>query len=146
MARMQSASQAIITCTGWCCRALYERQHRRRTRASTVLGRSSYSQMHPQPSIKEDEHKPEGHAYQRDNSLPHWHGWHAFRRGVATNLHDLGVDDKTIQAILRHSNIGITQNIYIKSVNKSQVSAMDTLSENLGICNDLATNGTETIQ
>ena len=70
MARMQSASQAIITCTGWCCRALYERQHRRRTRASTVLGRSSYSQMHPQPSIKEDEHKPEGHAYQRDNSLP----------------------------------------------------------------------------
>ena len=91
-------------------------------------------------------HKPEGHAYQRDNSLPHWHGWHAFRRGVATNLHDLGVDDKTIQAILRHSNIGITQNIYIKSVNKSQVSAMDTLRENLGICNDLATNGTETIQ
>jgi hypothetical protein len=73
-------------------------------------------------------------------------GWHAFRRGVATNLHDLGVDDKTIQAILRHSNIGITQNIYIKSVNKSQVSAMDALSENLRICNDLATNGTETIQ
>jgi hypothetical protein len=68
---------------------------------------------------QEDEHKPEGHAYQRDNSLPHWHGWHAFRRGVATNLHhDLGVDDKTIQAILRHSNIGITQNIDIKSVNK----------------------------
>jgi hypothetical protein len=56
------------------------------------------------------------------------------------------VDDETIQAILRHSNIGITQNIDIKSVNKSQVSAMDTLSENLGICNDLATNGTETIQ
>jgi hypothetical protein len=73
-------------------------------------------------------------------------GWHAFRRGVATNLHNLGVDDKTIQAILRHSNVGITQNIYIKSVNKSQVSAMDTPSENLGICNDLATNGTETIQ
>jgi integrase len=98
---------------------------------------------------QEDEHKPEGHAHSlnlRDNSLPHWHGWHAFRRGVATNLHDLGVDDKTIQAILRHSNIGITQNIYIKSVNKSQVSAMDTLGENLGICNDLATNGTETIQ
>jgi integrase len=94
---------------------------------------------------QEDEHKPEGHAYQRDNSLPHWHGWHAFRRGVATNLHDLGVDDKTIQAILRHSNIGITQNIYIKSVNKSQVSAMDTLSENLGICNDHATSRDEPI-
>jgi integrase len=89
---------------------------------------------------QEDEHKPEGHVYQRDKSLPEWHGWHAFRRGLATNLHALGVDDKTIQAILRHSNIGITQNIYIKSVNESQVSAMDTLSEKLGTCNDLATN------
>ena len=59
----------------------------------------------------EDEHKPEGHEFQRDNSLPHWHGWHAFRRGLATNLHALGVDDKTIQAILRHSNVGLTINI-----------------------------------
>jgi hypothetical protein len=49
------------------------------------------------------------------------------------------LDDKTIQAILRHSNIGITQNIYIKSVNEFQVSAMDSLSEKLGICNDHAT-------
>jgi integrase len=68
-----------------------------------------------------------------------WHGWHAFRRGLATNLHALGVDDKTIQAILRHSNVGLTMNVYVKSVNESQVSAMDALSEKLGICNDLAT-------
>jgi integrase len=34
-----------------------------------------------------------------------WHGWHALRRGLGTNLHDLGVQDKTIQAILRHSNV-----------------------------------------
>ena len=25
------------------------------------------------------------------------HGWHAFRRGLATNLHRLGVQDKIIQ-------------------------------------------------
>jgi integrase len=87
----------------------------------------------------EDKHKPEGHVYQRDQSLPQWHGWHAFRRGLATNLHALGVDDKTIQAILRQSNVSLTQNIYIKSVMESQVSAMDSLSEKLGICNDLAT-------
>ena len=62
-------------------------------------------------------------------SLPAWHGWHAFRRGLATNLHTLRIDDKTIQAILRHSNIGITQNIYIKSVTDLQVSAMDSFSE-----------------
>jgi integrase len=68
-----------------------------------------------------------------------WHGWHSFRRGLATNLHALGVDDKTIQAILRHSNIGLTMNVYVKSVSKSQVSAMDELSKKLGTCNDLAT-------
>ena len=90
---------------------------------------------------QEEEHKPEGHVFQRDKSLPLWHGWHAFRRGLATNLHTLGVDDKTIQAILRHSNIGITQNIYIKSVSESQVNAMDTLSENLDLCNVRATSG-----
>src|SRR5207302_5293941 len=78
---------------------------------------------------QEEEHKPEAHVFERDSSLPLWHGWHAFRRGLATNLHTLGIDDKTIQAILRHSNIGITQNIYIKSVSESQVSAMDALSE-----------------
>jgi hypothetical protein len=30
-----------------------------------------------------------------------WHGWHAFRRGLATNLHGLGVSDKLIQQFLR---------------------------------------------
>ena len=89
----------------------------------------------------EEGHKPEGHMFQRDKSLPEWHGWHAFRRGLATNLHALGVEDKTIQAILRHSSVGLTMNVYVKSVNESQVNAMDTLSEKLGICNNLATAG-----
>ena len=64
-------------------------------------------------------------ALARDASLPRWHGWHAFRRGLATNLHALGIDDKTIQAILRHSNVAITQNVYIKTVAKSAVDAME---------------------
>ena len=84
----------------------------------------------------EEEHKPEGHIFKRDNSLPHWHGWHAFRRGLATNLHELGTDDKEIQAILRHSDVRLTQNIYIQSVDESQVDAMDVLSQTY---NDLAT-------
>jgi hypothetical protein len=37
------------------------------------------------------------------------------------------VDDKTIQAILRHSNVALTINVYIKSVTESQVNAMDVL-------------------
>jgi integrase len=78
---------------------------------------------------QEKVHKPEGHVYLRDQALPLWHGSHAFRRGLATNLHTLKVDDKTIQAILRHANITITQDIYIKSVTEQQVDAMDTLSE-----------------
>ena len=70
-----------------------------------------------------------GHIFKRDNSLPQWHGWHAFRRGLATNLHELGTDDKEIQAILRHSDVRLTQNIYIQSVDESQVDAMDALSQ-----------------
>ena len=89
----------------------------------------------------ESEHKPEAHLFQRDDSLPRWHGWHAFRRGLATNLHALGVDDKTIQAILRHSDVGLTMNVYVKSVNESQVTAMDSLSEKLETCTVLAPSG-----
>jgi integrase len=56
-----------------------------------------------------------------------WHGWHAFRRGLATNLHRLGVQDKVIQAILRHSNVGVTQACYIKTVDSDVVIAMQKL-------------------
>jgi integrase len=96
--------------------------------------------------MQEDEHLPDGHAFQRDSSLPLWHGWHAFRRGLATNLHTLGVADKDIQAILRHSNIGLTMNVYVKSVNESQVSALDSLSEKFETCSNLAANQTRVIQ
>jgi len=44
-----------------------------------------------------------------------WQGWHALRRGLATNLHELGVPDKIIQAVLRHSNVAVTQRCYIKA-------------------------------
>jgi len=56
-----------------------------------------------------------------------WHGWHAFRRGLATNLHRLGVPDETIQRILRHSTVGVTQNCYIKTVDADVVAAMRSL-------------------
>jgi integrase len=89
---------------------------------------------------REEEHKPEAHLFERDNSLPLWHGWHAFRRGLATNLHAMGIADKEIQGILRHSNVGLTMNVYVKTVSESQTAAMDTLSEKLGICTVLATS------
>lgn len=91
----------------------------------------------------ESKRTQDDHEFKLDTSIPSWHGWHAFRRGLATNLHALGVDDKTIQAILRHSNVGLTLNIYIKSVTESQINAMDVLSERLEreTYNNLATPG-----
>ncbi len=75
----------------------------------------------------EDDHEEAGHSYMRDASIPSWHGWHAARRGLASNLHELGVDDKTIQRILRHSNVAVTQAHYIKSRDKQVSAAMEKL-------------------
>jgi integrase len=60
-----------------------------------------------------------------------WHGWHAFRRGLATNLHRLGVPDKIIQRILRHSNISVTQGCYIKTVDSDVAAAMRSFEQSL---------------
>ena len=38
-----------------------------------------------------------------------WKGWHAYRRGLATNLKKLGVPDTTIQAVIRHESVSTTQ-------------------------------------
>jgi integrase len=79
--------------------------------------------------LTKGEHKTDGHLFEQDKNLPVWRGWHAFRRGLATNLHALGIPDKEIQAILRHSNIAVTQSCYIKALTESQVSAMDLVGE-----------------
>ena len=60
-----------------------------------------------------------------------WKGWHGFRRGLASNLNRLGVDDSVIQAILRHSNVGVTQRCYIKTTSQDAVLAMQRLSNRM---------------
>jgi integrase len=60
-----------------------------------------------------------------------WHGWHAFRRGLATNLHRLGVPDQTIQRILRHASVGVTQNCYIKTADSDAAAAMQQFEQSL---------------
>ena len=57
-----------------------------------------------------------------------WRGWHAFRRGLGTNLNALGVDAKTIQAILRHANVKTTMDYYVKPVAAESVVAMKKLA------------------
>ena len=56
-----------------------------------------------------------------------WLRFHAFRRGVATNLHDAGVNDLTIQRILRHSDVSVTRRAYIKRLPAHAVAAMNVL-------------------
>lgn len=58
-----------------------------------------------------------------------WKGWHAFRRGLASNLNRLGIDDSVIQAVLRHSSVAVTQRCYIKTNSEDSVSAMQRLSD-----------------
>jgi integrase len=58
--------------------------------------------------------------------------WHGFRRGLATNLHQLEVSDLVIQRILRHSNVAVTQACYIKAADKDAREAMGRLAGVLG--------------
>jgi len=78
------------------------------------------------------------HRFERDKMLPEWHGWHAARRGLGTNLYRLGVPEKTIQAILRHANVSTTNTYYIKSAADDTRAAMAKL-EQLVIGNELTT-------
>jgi integrase len=66
-----------------------------------------------------------------------WTGWHAFRRGLASNLNRLGVDDSIIQGILRHSTVSVTQNHYIKTARPDTIAAMRKLSDAL-LCSPCA--------
>lgn len=126
-----------------------------KTRNGTPVSMNNLLNDQIQPAIEKcarcrgsrDAHGTTDHEYDRDSSLPVWHGFHAFRRGLATNLHDLGVDDKTIQAILRHSNVAVTQACYIKTLPQQSIAAMrklEMLVDRSGlICNQSATEGVE---
>ena len=103
---------------------------------------------------------PAGYArspFERDKSRPEWHGWHAARRGLGTNLYRLGVPEKTIQAILRHANVSTTNTYYIKSAADDTRAAMAKLeslvignesaaaeNQNFVSDNEVATNATDT--
>jgi len=78
----------------------------------------------------EADHPPEGHLFKLDESL-RWHGWHAFRRFLGTNLVAMGVEGRTVQAILRHGTLAVTMQHYVKSTDEARVSAMDLLSSEM---------------
>lgn len=79
----------------------------------------------------EQNHKFTDHTYKRDNRLPEWHGWHAARRGLGSNLYRLGVADMVIQRILRHANVSTTSSYYIKSADDDVRKAMIRLENHI---------------
>jgi integrase len=82
-------------------------------------------------SKPQSEHGRTPHKFERNKVLPEWRGWHAFRRGLATNLNRLGVDDSVIQRILRHSHVAVTQACYIKTASEDAKAAMQKLENAL---------------
>jgi integrase len=79
------------------------------------------------------------HEYLRDDNLPTWHGFHAFRRGLATTLYELRVDDLMIQKILRQEDVQTTRRHYIKTLPEQSIQAMAKLEAALPeLCADRA--------
>ena len=79
----------------------------------------------------ESNHRGATPPYKRDNSIPEWHGWHAARRGLGSNLYSLGVPDMVIQRILRHANVSTTATYYIKTAADDVKHAMEKLENNI---------------
>jgi len=105
-----------------------------RLNLNNVLGRAILPSLNKCAVCGLSEGKPhlkakERHDFARDARYPEWHGWHAARRGLGTNLKHLGVSDTTIQAILRHSNVSVTMTYYVKPISEDVLSAMANLEE-----------------
>lgn len=63
--------------------------------------------------------------------LVQFKGWHAFRRSLATNLMSCGVAPRIIQAILRHSDVTTTMNIYVQPPSAESREALDKIAQML---------------
>lgn len=76
-------------------------------------------------------HQKEEHSFKRDTLIPEWHGWHAARRGLGSNLYRLGVPDMVIQRVLRHANVSTTATYYIKTAAADVQNAMSKLENQI---------------
>ncbi len=104
-------------------------------------GRTSVSQRRTGQAVEsslrqvcrkaESDHQKANHEYRRDSSLPEWHGWHAARRGLGSNLYRLGVPEMVIQRILRHANVSTTATYYIKTAADDVRNAMAMLENRI---------------
>ena len=70
--------------------------------------------------------KKVGAAFERAGMT--FSGFHSFRRGLASNLFELGADDITVQRILRHASVQVSREHYIKIRSAKVDSAMEQLA------------------
>jgi integrase len=60
-----------------------------------------------------------------------WYGMHSFRRGIASNLYELGADEKIVQRVLRHAKSHVTKDRYIKAFDPAVLTAMKRMETTL---------------
>lgn len=87
------------------------KQHRKRNPLTKYVFESPIRARQPLDLSSAGKHIEEALS---GSSRVTWHGWQAFRRGLASNLSELGVKDEVIQVILRHANVEVTRQFYIK--------------------------------
>jgi integrase len=67
-----------------------------------------------------------------------WYGWHGFRRGIASNLYELGADEKVVQRVLRHAKSHVTKDRYIKAFDPAVLAAMKRMEATLDALEECA--------
>jgi integrase len=77
-------------------------------------------------------HEDSEHQFQLDESRPVWHGYHSFRRSLASTLYSLNIPELVIQRILRHKpGSAVTRQHYIKPIASDVLNAMETLEKSV---------------
>jgi hypothetical protein len=59
--------------------------------------------------------------------------YRGFRRAVASNLYELGANEKIVQRILRHANPRVTKERYIKAFDPAVLEAMQRLQATMDV-------------
>ena len=134
----------VITPGGARPRKLTQNQNRSESKRSAVVAACSRSVRSPQSAEwlpRVDVPGETGQPLRMDNfnaravrptlkkaGVP-WLGFHAPRRGLASNLVELGADPKIAQAILRHANFRSAMNFCIKARPEKTAEAMANLEK-----------------
>jgi integrase len=69
-----------------------------------------------------------------------WYGWHGFRRGIASNLYELGADEKIVQRVLRQCKSARDQGSLHQSFWPGSACGDEEDGDNLGRDETLCTN------